>query len=122
MSPCPLLTTKPLDATARNKHAFVGWLFDISMCCFTIDHCECCGRTAPVQGDMSMKALLKESFQREHLAMKFHPVDQCNCWGVCLAGQFYHFGGFKHRQWYELHHDSISHLWPSDDNAQICKS
>jgi hypothetical protein len=54
--------------------------------------------------------------------MKFHPVYQYNCGGVCLVGQFYHFGGFKHRQWYELHRDSISYPWPSDVDAQICKS
>jgi hypothetical protein len=111
---------QPMLQEARMAHALFGRIFDITMMCFDIPSCDCCGLTAPLMNASTTTAMQSLPFRLEHFAMKFHDCYLCNCDGICRGAQFYHYGVFKHKHWFECNHASDQHAWGTEANANIC--
>lgn len=123
-SPRPFPTTRPMDNPSRQHQAFRGRQFELSMLCFEVKACDCCGITEATHADSQMPS--KNAcgpFRRAHLATSFHPAWYCDCIGVCGGGQFYGARKTKEMEWFKAQHDTSDPtvFFDRDEpNATLC--
>jgi hypothetical protein len=115
-SPRPYPTVRPVAKDARANHARYVRVFETSMLCFDVKHCDCCGITVPYHNDPQQQKLASNkdhTFRRTHLVKKFHDAWFCACNDVCLGGQYYGANKTKEIDWFRVTHFSIllKHGW-----------
>lgn len=105
------------------KHIVQGRRFEISMLCFTIETCDCCGRTMPFHNDPFLDHSGDAAkFRHKHLASKFYEAYHCTCDDVCKGAQFYCADCPNHRDAYEtVHSVAIQTAFEDGPNAKLCE-
>lgn len=114
--PRPYPTQKPMEHDSRHSMAINGRRFEILMLQVSVEYCECCGRTTPVQTDMLLDKdnstkmahdpidAQKQRFRRHHLASRYRKAYRCQCSRFCRGDQFYCEERPSHIDAFKLHH------------------
>ena len=118
-NPRPFPTILPMEKEARDKHAKYGRIFDISLLCFEIKSCTCCGITVPVHSNSVVTRLTRPPFKVTYLSTKFFPSFKCTCTDVCFGEQYYSINSTKQKEFYVSIHPGNTNTFPSEPYAEL---
>lgn len=111
--PFPYPPVKPMEKLLQQDMALYGRRFELSLLCFVIKSCACCGQTKPFYVDPCNKVEsqhrsatgMRAKFKRSHLASQYSDAWQCT--GIdcgCNGGQYFLPTYSKHKEFYESNH------------------
>ena len=127
-TPRPHPTHRPMSASSRHLHCLHTRAFELSMLCFHVESCSCCGRTEPVHDNPLLAALHAShpQFHLRHLQTGFHQAWFCSC-ARCDGGQYYCQSRSSHAEFFCNTHGGDDHLpeyaellGTDGPNAQLC--
>ena len=85
--PNPYPSFCPITDESMTNHLINGRRFEISQLMYSINTCDCCGRTQPFHEDPFFPS--NAPFKRRHFCRKYFPAWHCQCDNFCKGSQFY---------------------------------
>ena len=113
--------------TSNALHARCGRRFELSMYCFDVVKCDCCGAVQPTHCDPDIKLRVTFPFERKAFTTSMKTAWECNCIDTCKGQQFYSTSSSLQIKWFKQHHGSllpneVLRLPLDSPNATICHS
>jgi len=89
-TPRPYPTSCPMPSDTLLRHAIHGRRMEISLMCYKVNPCSCCGRVQPNHEDsMFLRKDTKRTFPTDAFNNKSFDGWHCNCDDFCKGSQFW---------------------------------